>query len=162
MPKNNWGVEMKPALPMTVPTVWVTSMTEVDEDNESHWTLICCSQEYDVAWAAFIDTLPDWVEHWTMRYNYWSQDKYDKVLQIVPLLPTYGWLKVSSADFGRKDHPLYNLHRDYSDDAVEGEEVPLTVEQKEQLYKLLGSTWDRTSSSHVTYDFEKVAMIPIG
>ena len=162
MPKNKWGMELKPALPITVPTVWVASMTEVDEDHESHWTLICCSQEHDVAWKAFIDALPDKIEYWTMRYHYWNQERYDKVLEIVPLLPTYGWLMVSSATFGNSDRPLYDLHRNYSNDVVEGEEVPLTFEQKEQLYKLLGSTWDCTSSSHVTYNFEHVAMVTIG
>ena len=162
MPKTEWGVELKPALPITVPTVWVASMTEVDEDHESHWSLICCSQEHDVAWKAFIDSLPDRVEYWTMRYHYWNQQRYDKVLEIVPLLPTYGWLKVSKATFGCEDRPLYDLHRNYRDDAPEGEEVPLTFEQKEQLYKLLGSTWDRTSSSHVTYNFDHVAMVTIG
>ena len=158
MPKNKW----RPALPITVPTVWVASTTEVDEDNQSHWTLICCSQEYDTAWKAFIDVLPDKIEYWTMRYHYWSQDKYDKVLEIVPLLPTYGWLKVCKATFGCEERPLYDLCRDYSDDAPEGEEIPLTFEQKEELYKLLGSTWDCTSSSHITHDFQQIAMVPIG
>jgi hypothetical protein len=162
MPKTEWGVELKPALPITVPTVFVASKTDTDEDQQSEWTLICCSQSYDVAWKAFIDSLPNKIEYWTMRYSYWNQERYDKVLEIVPLLPTYGWLMVSSATFGNPNRPLYDLHRNYSDDAPEGEETPLTFEQKEQLYKLLGSTWAKTSTSEVTYDFQHIAMIPIG
>lgn len=161
MPKNEYGMEMKPANPLTVQTAWVAKLVSQDEDYEWTTKLLCVSQDYDTAHHAFIDALPDHIIGWEMRYRYWNQETLDKVLAIYPELASYPWMKLYEAKFGGAEgKPLYSLGRVW--DVDEGEETLLTFEQKVQLYDLLGSYWDNTSNSHFEYVLEKVALVPLG
>ena len=161
MPKNKYGMETMPANPMTIQTAWVAKLVSQNEDYEWTTELLCVSQDYDTAHKAFIDALPDNILGWQMRYRYWNQETLDKVIEIYPDFQSYPWLKVYEARFGGTEgKPLYSLDRVWN--VEEGEETPLTFEQKVQLYELLGSYWDNTSNSHCEYKLQKMALVPLG
>jgi hypothetical protein len=159
MPKNEWGVEMKPAYDITISTAWVAKRIDVSEDHETTVTLLCISQDYDTAYSVFIEALPNKIVHWNKRYHHWSADTVCKIRAICPLMDTYEWLQLNSFRHTPESPKLYDLN--YKWDVEHGEETPLTFDQKEALCELLGSYWDQTGSSHMEYQFGKVALVPI-
>jgi hypothetical protein len=156
---------------MTVNTAYVVTYSETDDYGDSITEVKAMGTDKERVFNTYLDLLPSKVMHWSMRYDYWTQETLDKFLSIVPDMDKRPHILIAECypytfcdeDEGKEEFKRYTLEYNYeSADLDPADEPLLTREQKIELEKLFGSSWMPSRHTSHEYKFQKVALVPIG
>ncbi len=149
---------------MEVTTAYVAKLVDCDDYNQYTTQIISIGIEREPVWNAFLDKMPNRIEHWCKRYCEWDASTLKCIEEIYPNLHSHAWftvINVNDGDNQFRDEPLYDIQRHWDkEDCAEYKTALLTREQKAKLFNLLGGTWYPSRHTHHTYRVESVVLVP--
>lgn len=155
---------------MKVQTAYVVTYKEIDDYGDSITEVKAMGTDKEEVFNAYLDLLPSKVMHWSMRYDYWTQETLDKFLSIVPDMDKRPHIKITECypytycdeDEGKEEFKRFHLDYDYDREDLDPVDEPrLTRDQKKALAELFGTHWMPSRRTSHEYTFTKVALVPI-